>query len=324
MIGTRNARFDIIGTMADESILIIRLSALGDIVLATGMMRTLRARHPKAHLAVMTRGAFADLCRAMGIFDEIIVDNRARWNLREWKRICKDVLADRAWNVIYDLQANHRTFHRYYPLARFLTRHPLQWARLTKQDYTAGFDVYATRAKRPYAFARPSCSHLEVASQAPDLSFCHGEGKNFNLLPERYILLIPGCSAGHPYKKWPPDLYRELSRRCGARGLKSVVMGTRAEAAEIAAVCRDNPHAIDFMGKSALADIPDLARGAELVVGNDTGPSHMARIAGAKTVTLFCRITEKSAREAPNAVNLIKDRIADITVDEVMSAADMV
>ena len=100
-------------SMADENILVIRQSALGDIVLMTGFMRAIRERHPTARLAILVRSAFASLVRATGFFDEVIVDNRARWNLAEWKRICKDVLADRRWDFIYDLQANNRTFCRY-------------------------------------------------------------------------------------------------------------------------------------------------------------------------------------------------------------------
>lgn len=271
------------------NILVIKLSALGDIVLATGLLREIRERHPSARITFLTRGAFAEFGRSMGLFDEVLVDNRERY-AGFWK-VGFGIVAHGHYDLVYDLQDKTRT-RAYRRIARFCGRWSMVWRLRFKSRYE------------------------------PDLSFCHGAHENFHLLPERYALLIPGCSPGHPHKMWPAESYRELSRRLGERGLRSVVMGTKAEAEQIRAIIEGNPHAVDFMGKSSLADIPDLARGAEFVIGNDTGPSHMARIAGAKTITLFCKITEKSAREAPNAINVIRERISDISVDDVLAAAD--
>ena len=272
-----------------EKILVIKLSALGDVVLATGAFRTIRERHADARIALLTRRPFAGLCAATGFFDEVLVDNRERY-AGFWK-VGYKIVARGGYDVVYDLQGQTRT-KTYRWIARLFSPSRVDWR---------------TGVESP----RP-----------PDLSFCHGSKKHFGLLPAKYVLLVPGCSPGHPYKKWPVARYRELCARCAERGLDCVISGTSAEAAEISAICRDNPHAVDFMDKAELADLPDLARGAAFVVGNDTGPAHMARIAGAKTVTVFSSITRNSAREAPNAVNLIKDDIADITVDEVLEAVD--
>lgn len=272
----------------NRSILVIKLSALGDIALATGAMKRIRADHPDARLTLLTRAAFADFGRAMGLFDEVKVDNRERY-AGFWK-VGVRIVACGGYDIVYDLQNQTRT-RAYGVLARILSFGRIRWRRCVANPFP------------------------------PDLSFCHGPKAHFGELPARYALLIPGCSPGHPHKMWPVGRYRDLIRRCAAEGLESVVMGTRAEAETIAAIVRDNPHAVDFMGKSTLADIPDLARGAAFVVGNDTGPSHMARIAGAPTVTLFSRITERSARAAPNAVNIVRDRIDEISVDDVLAAA---
>ena len=271
-----------------ESVLVIKLSALGDIALATGAMKRIRADHPGARLTLLTRAAFADFGRATGLFDEVKVDNRERY-AGFWKVGFK-IVARGGYDVVYDLQNQTRT-RTYGVIARLFAFRHVDWR---------------TTVENPFP---------------PDLSFCRGPKAHFGELPEKYVLLIPGCSPGHPHKLWPIERYRELSRRYGEKGLKSVVMGTKAEAREIQAIVKDNPFAVDFMGKSALADIPELARGSELTVGNDTGPAHMARIAGARTVTLFCRITEKSAREAPNAVNIIRDAITDISTDDVIAAS---
>ena len=113
-----------------------------------------------------------------------------------------------------------------------------------------------------------------------------------------------------------------MSDHFGAKGLKSVILGTSAEAAEIQSVVKDNPHAVDFMNKATLADIPDLGRGAAVVIGNDTGPSHMARLAGAKTVMLFNAHTAEAAVEMPTVVNLRGRLITDISVESAVAAME--
>lgn len=106
----------------------------------------------------------------------------------------------------------------------------------------------------------------------------------------------------------------------GARAISSVVLGTKAEAAEIEAICTDNPHAVNFMGKSKIVDIPDFARGAEIVVGNDTGPTHMCRLAGAKTVLLLPASSAHLLKNTQLQRALIADGVKDISVITVQSA----
>ena len=307
--------------MAHERILVIKLGALGDVMMNTGLIRAVVDRHPGAEFTLMTHAAIIPLMRQSGWFSDFIVDNRKGYRFSELKRICHDELALRRYDFIYDLQTSHRTCKVYYPLVRFLTRNPLVWG-FTTPEYPLprGIVFNRTPAKRAFSWGRSTVERIDVDPAPPDIGFVHGEGKHFDLLPPRYLLLIPGCSPTNPGKRWPADRYRALSERFGAMGLKSVVLGTSAEQAEINAVVRDNPHAVDFMNKASLTDIPDLARGAEVVVGNDTGPTHMARLAGARSVMLFNAHTREAAVEMPNVVNLDAREIADIPLEAVVSA----
>ena len=248
---------------------------------------------------------------------------RRGYSLSELKRICWTELARRKWDVIHDLQSSHRTLKVYYPLVRFLTRHPLTWG-VTTPEYPMphGIILRRTPAKRAFTWGRMVEERFDVAPPPADIGFCHGEHRNFALLPDRYVLMIPGCSPRNPEKRWPSERYRAVSERLGAKGLKSVVLGTSAEEAEIRAIADGNPHAVDFMDKASLTDIPDLARGAAVVLGNDTGPSHMARLAGAKTVMLFNAHTAEAAVEMPTVVNLRGRLITDISVESAVAAME--
>ena len=300
-----------------ENVLVIKHGALGDFVMQSGRMRTIRDRHPGAHLAIITEAFLQGLAEAMGFFDEVIVDSRG-YNLSTWWRVIVREIAGRRWDAIYDLQSSNRTLCRYYPLALAATRHPMKWGRLAH-----GGLVWRTSTRKPPFVPWAWRNVFEAIVWAPkDLSMCHGTRANFGLLPPRYALLVPGCSAGNEQKRWPPARFVELTRFFAERGLKSVVMGTKAEAREIEAICAGNPHAVNFLGKSSIADIPDLANGAAVVVGNDTGPSHIAHIAGAKTVMLFTDYDW--GRAAPkgksNVVSLHGPKITDIPVADVCAA----
>ena len=289
----------------------------------TGLIRTVVARHPGAEVTMMTHASIVPLMKQSGWFADFIVDNRRGYSFSELKRLCWTELARRKWDVVYDLQSSHRTLKVYYPLVRFLTRHPLTWG-VTTPEYPMphGIILRRTPAKRAFTWGRMVEERFDVAPPPADIGFCHGERRNFALLPDRYILMIPGCSPRHPEKRWPAERYRAVSERFGARGLKSVVLGTSAERAEIRAIASGNPYAVDFMDKASLVDIPDLARGAAIVIGNDTGPSHMARLAGAKTVMLFNTHTAEAAAEMPTVVNLKGRVITDISVESAVGALE--
>lgn len=300
-----------------ENILVIKHGALGDFVMASGRMRTVRQRHPSAHIALVTEAFLFGLARSMGFFDEFIEDSRG-YRFGVWWRVIKRTIADRKWDVIYDLQSSNRTLCRYYPLALWATRRAMKWGRLVP----GGLRYRVSTRKIPWLpwFWRNVTE--PIAWLPADLSMCHGPAARLDGLPDRYALLIPGCSAGNAQKRWPPARYRELTRFFAARGLRSVVMGTQAEAAEIDAICDGNPDAVNFRGKSAVADIPALAKGAAVVVGNDTGPSHIAFYAGARLVMVFRDSDFRRAahRNVARVVNLHAPAIADIPTAAVVEA----
>ena len=137
-----------------------------------------------------------------------------------------------------------------------------------------------------------------------------------------YDFVLPeGKSIGEEDFKAIENKMREIIKRREPWTRKEV---SKAEAKEIGAICENNENAIDFMGKSSIADIPDLARGAALVAGNDTGPSHIAHIAGAKTVMLFTDYDY--GRAAPkgkaNVIALHGAKIDDIPVAAVVDSLE--
>jgi ADP-heptose:LPS heptosyltransferase len=101
------------------------------------------------------------------------------------------------------------------------------------------------------------------------------------------VVLHPGAT--DPRRRWPVALFAELAAACTADGCKVVVVGDESERplaeqiielAEPASVT-SLASALDMSGLVAL-----LSRSA-VVVGNDSGPRHLAQALGIPTVGIF-------------------------------------
>ena len=93
-------------------------------------------------------------------------------------------------------------------------------------------------------------------------------------------------------------------------------------AGTILAAC---PGAVDLTYRTTIEDIAALAAGAVVVLGNDTGPVHLAASAGAPTVVLFSAagVPEQAAPRGPGgewATILRVPDLNDLGVDRVMQA----
>ncbi|HYU42306.1 MAG TPA: glycosyltransferase family 9 protein [Vicinamibacteria bacterium] len=102
---------------------------------------------------------------------------------------------------------------------------------------------------------------------------------------ENYVILNPG--GGWASKLWPPEFFARVALGLRDRGLASVVtwgpgeekLADRVVAASEGAARRSFP--------TTLLEFVELARGARLVVAADTGPLHLASAAGAPVVGIF-------------------------------------
>lgn len=107
--------------------------------------------------------------------------------------------------------------------------------------------------------------------------------------PDRFLLLLPagGSNPGMSLtqKRWPPGHYAQLARSL-TRDV--VLVGGPGDAAVLndVNVALDGP-ALCLAGELSFAEIAALACRADVTVGNDSGLTHLAAAAGARTVAIF-------------------------------------
>lgn len=296
-----------------ENILVIKLSALGDFILALGAMEAIRKKHPQAKITLLTTRPFVDMAQRSGYFNDIIVDSRPRaWNVKGWVYLFK-MLNRVQYSRVYDLQLNDRTGVYF----RLMLKKP-EWSGVNK-----GASLFYANPdwRQMHAFARHKAMLAELGIEVnhPDLSWMKTDTEFFGL-KKPYVLLLPGCAPTHPEKRWPAVKYGALALKLIRDGFEVAVLGTTAEQDAIDRVAKAAPGVKNLCGKTSLYDIATLAWDAAGAVGNDTGPMHLITLSGCPSVSLFSGSThpELSAPVGPAVTVIQSEPIDDISVDDVM------
>ena len=91
------------------AILVIKHSALGDILLASGCFKAIREHHAGDQIVLLTTRPFVELAQRSGYFDMVVVDRRPKlWQFRLWLRLLR-LLHGFHFERVYDLHRKQRT-----------------------------------------------------------------------------------------------------------------------------------------------------------------------------------------------------------------------
>ena len=301
-------------------ILVIKLGALGDFVLALGPFAAIRNAHPGAHIVLLTTAPFAAFGEATGLFDEVWTDDRPRWWDIPGVLALRRKLRSGKFDRVYDLQTSDRSgwYFRLFP-----ANGKPEWSGIA-----AGCShPHANPDRDRMHTVERQAEQLAMAGIAetplPDLSWADGDISRFDL-PERFVLLVPGGAPHRPLKRWPAESFIALGAEIARQGAVPVVVGGTAEtdlASHIAEACGG----ISLAGRTKFADIAALARKAAGAAGNDTGPMHIAAAAGCPSVVLFSGDSDP-ALTAPRGASvtvLRRQNLADLGVAEVADALSL-
>ena len=155
----------------------------------------------------------------------------------------------------------------------------------------------------------------------PDLGWLDGDVGV--LAPtDAFALIIPGGSAHRTVKRWPAERFAELAGTVAEWGMVPVLIGTAAEGPVLELIARSVPKAANLCGLTGTDQVAALARRARFTVGNDTGPVHMAAVAGCPTIALFGDAShpERSAPQGRAVRTLRSVPLDELPVDAVIRA----
>lgn len=280
-------------------VLIVKLSAIGDVVHALPAVAALRRERPDVRISWVVERSAAAILRDSPAIDRLIEIDTRSWRRSLLKRDTQSALRSRLTS---------------------LRAEPVDVAIDFQGLIKSGFVAFASGAPRRIGFEtgalREAASRVFLTEQVPVDDRGHIIEKNIALVraldvdaggdysfpitvpPEAidamvarapqdgYAILNPG--GGWPTKLWPAESFGRLADSIRAtQGVASLVTygpGEEALAAEVASASSTGS-AIPF--PCSLVEFVALAKRARVFVGGDTGPLHLAAAAGAPIVGLY-------------------------------------
>ncbi|MDP6930210.1 MAG: glycosyltransferase family 9 protein [Planctomycetota bacterium] len=272
-------------------LLIVRLSAMGDIVESLGAVRALATASPEDELVFVCQRSFVPLLENLDYLHEVVVHDR-RAGLRGYLATCRAVREQRC-DVALDLQGNWKSagicwasrapdrigpagaFRRERTSGILLNRRvscsaPLHPARVA---------LSVVRALAPDAEDLPPClvaTAAEVAAAADGV-------RSLGLDPDRPFRVLVVASPRDP-RSWPIDAMR---REAEHSPLPCLWLAGPAEEGVsmpdgVVKLRHGADHLRELVGLGAL-----VARSGGEVLGPDQGATHVLAACGARTVALF-------------------------------------
>ena len=276
-------------TTDSPRILAVRFGALGDLVLTTPLFRAIRVRHPKAHLALVTKTEYLPLFRHNPRLTEVIPYDTEQPLAPLARR-----LKEGDWTHRLDLHQSLRS-----RTLRVLAGG--RWTGYPKHRLQRS--VLVRTKKNIYRDTRPVVERYFDAARGLDVKpdggppeiFIHTEAtqaadrflKESALARDRSLVAVaPG--AGHATKRWPERHWHELVRLLINAKRDVVILGgsdEQAVASRLAEAGGDRAASaaglFDIQGSAA------LLRRARTAVAGDTGLMHLATAVGTPIVVLL-------------------------------------
>jgi lipopolysaccharide heptosyltransferase I len=289
-----------------HKILVIRLTSLGDVLLATPAVQAIRQGFPSATISWLAEGSVAGLLAHQDFVDHVIEFPRAKLE-RSLKRgrllqaartfsAFRRGLGEDEYDAVLDLHGIMKS---------------AVLARMARAGRRIGFDatfakeaswvVYdekiggGDRRIHKVERSRLVSSFLGIERfPEPDLRTSPEEDRYIDDYLERngivspLFVVNPFCSRGSEFKRWELAKYGELIRRLGDEtGATMMIVWGPGEEAEAQRLKEKAGGRAVLSCSTTVSQLLSLMKRTDLYVGGDTGVMHLAALAGVPVVAIF-------------------------------------
>ena len=286
-----------------KNVLIVRTSAIGDVVFASPIAEAIKRTYPQAHVAWLVEPGIDALLRADPYVDERILWPKAEWQelWREGRRMevfrrlraFRTMLRERNFDVALDLQGLLKS-----GVLTWLTGAPRRVGLGSREGSQLLMTEVVPRGGDP---ARISSEYLYLAEQleldvgdfmprlhldpniearALERLAAHG------LAPGQYAVFAAFTT--RPQKHWFADAWQQLAPMVKRQtGLTPILLGGPADREAAAELASGAPEIVNLVGQTNLPEAAALIRHVGAVIGVDTGLTHMGIAFARPTVAIF-------------------------------------
>jgi len=275
-----------------QKVLIVKLAAIGDVIMALPMAKQLREKNPDVEITWMCGKAVVPILREVGTVDEIIpiddtrlltgnIFGRLRLLLSIWVKL---------FGRKYDLAVIGHSDSRY----RLLTL--TVKAKIIRSFSRTGTRVWPVPGRHHsdeyYRLVTGNDSPQNAPLELPVLSLPLPDKLREKFQPTSYsstVAFAPGGAKNvlheDAIRRWPIKHYVSLAEKLIENDIRVVLTGAPDDAWVRDSF--DGLPVIDFIGETNLIELIALYHACDVVVTHDSGPLHLAGLAGIPLVALF-------------------------------------
>jgi ADP-heptose:LPS heptosyltransferase len=265
------------------NVLIIKLGALGDVVMATSLIKQIQRFHSTDNLFLLTSAPFDNVFSAWKSLTVHAVKRKGLCNNLQtiaWIRKNK-------FESVYDLQSNDRSglYCALSGINRRIGNHPRYPYNVHPEESYRGQCHIYDRMLAVLESAGIKAEHVAPSLPASDKEKQRTKIwlKENKLVKDNFIIIHAGGSRQHPEKRWPN--YEELAKALSNRNMRIVWVGGNddLEINKRMALTAG----INACNQFTFSELAELGRHALFAITNDSGPMHILSCSGIPVYGLF-------------------------------------
>lgn len=325
-------------------ILIVRTSSLGDLVHMLPAISDIARYVPDTQIDWVAEEAFADIPKWHPAVNEVIKVAHRRWRKAWWSEPVRQerrALAERLRSVAYDVVLDMQGLLKSAWLVRQTrgVRHGLDW-RSAREPLASLFYNIRHRVEfwQPavvrqrklaaltfgYNYAGAPDFGLQAFGRAaqPDDAPADSGRRMLHLAADRgYAVIMP--SASRDDKLWPEDDWRAVFRRLQDAGCALRLLAGNEQEAERARLLVAGMEGVEVLPRMDLTSVAQVLAGARLMVGLDSGLTHLSAALGRPTIGIYRASTPvRTPLVGPNYTASLGDRGASPSREAVLASVE--
>ncbi|MBI4707419.1 MAG: lipopolysaccharide heptosyltransferase II [Candidatus Omnitrophica bacterium] len=281
-----------------KRILIVRTDRIGDVLLSTPVIRSMRDAYPNAYIVMMASPYAKEIVEGNPDLDEVIIYDKDIKH-KSWRNSIKfsQKLKKKKFDLALILHPTNRvhliTFFAGIPkrvgygrkLGFLLTdkiKHIKQFGERHELDYTLDLVRYLGINPQEKTLFMPI--KLESEQWVDEVFEKSGIKKG-----EKLLAIHPAASC--PSKIWPVERFAELADKLVEKYEFKVLVVAGAKDASLArsVIKLMKNQAIDLSGKTSVSQLASVLKRCQLFISNDSGPVHIASAVGTPVISIFGR-----------------------------------
>lgn len=277
------------------TILAVKLDHVGDVILATPVLETLRQAYPKAHIRIVVGSWSEPILKGNPNINEVLVYDPP-WLNRELlagkappisvgNRDAIRKLADTRHDLVVNLRISDLQHNLF--CSQFADKYLLAHETGTPHDTLATHLAPAGTKSHVREYHKKLLAGIGLELKTTPRIYCSETDHAFakQTLPRLIPRVAIFTGAGVPLKKWPENKFMELCQRLSKLGCELVLIGSDAEQ-DFCDRVEAKLDVQNLCGKTDLRQLAAILSRVTILVANDSAPVHVADAVATPVVVL--------------------------------------